>query len=117
MTFEAGAAKYSWVAAVLRSEIKNGTYTVGDLLPSISALANRFDISHMTAKQALGTLRAEGLISTGRGTPARVIAQDNRPSVDDQIAAMKDHIAAIEVRTAELERHVFKATFDDDQDR
>jgi GntR family transcriptional regulator len=117
MTFQGGAAKYSWVAGVLRSEIEDGTYAVGEALPPIAALAQRFDISHMTAKQALGMLRAEGLISTGRGTPARVVARAQRPSVDDRITAMNERIAEIEIRTAQLERHVFKATTEDDQDR
>jgi DNA-binding GntR family transcriptional regulator len=117
MTFDGGAPKYSWVAGVLRSEIEGGTYAIGDALPPIAALAERFDISHMTAKQALGTLRSEGLISTGRGAPARVVAREQRPSVDDRIKAMNDRIAEIEIRTAQLERHVFKRTTEDDEDR
>lgn len=115
MTSESSGAKYGWVAGVLRTEIQNGTYGVGDALPSVAELVERFDISHMTAKQALGVLRNDGLIATGRGARARVIARDRRPTIDDQLAAMGDRIAAVESRIAELEGHVVKATAADDR--
>lgn len=58
------------VADVLREEIRAGQYRPGQLLPSEHQLAERFDISRPTVRQALATLRTEGLVGTeyGRGT-------------------------------------------------
>lgn len=115
MSSESSGAKYDWVAGVLRSEIEDGNYGVGEALPSVAELVERFGISHMTAKQALGVLRSEGLIATGRGARARVIARQEPASIDDRLAAMSDRIAAVESRVAALEGHAVKATAKDDR--
>ncbi|GAA1402024.1 GntR family transcriptional regulator [Oerskovia paurometabola] len=47
----------------------SGTYAIGDSLPSESALCAEFSISRGTVRQALGTLRSEGLIGGGQGRP------------------------------------------------
>ena len=74
MTTDLGAhaPKYQRIADAIRHEIKNGTYAAGDQLPAETALLERFrsqfgSLSLPTLRQALGLLRAEGLISSQQG--------------------------------------------------
>ncbi len=48
--------------AHIRSSLANGTYKVGDYLPSEVALAERFELSKNSVRAAMGTLVEEGLI-------------------------------------------------------
>jgi GntR family transcriptional regulator len=57
------------VLAELRLRIVSGRYAIGDALPSESALCAEFEVSRGTVRQALGALRAEGLIGGGQGRP------------------------------------------------
>lgn len=57
------------VAAVLRRRIVDGDLAVGDPMPSEAALVAEFGASRGTVRQALATLRTEGLIGGGQGRP------------------------------------------------
>lgn len=50
------------LAAVLRAQIENGTYSPGDKLPSAGALAKEHGVSIDTAHAALNLLQQEGLV-------------------------------------------------------
>ena len=108
----AASTRYGHVASVLRSQIRTGDYSVGDELPTIARLAQDFGVSHMTAKQALRILREQGIISTGRGTRARVMAlpADAPASVAEQFDAVHARLDAVEARTRALEVHAAKTT-------
>jgi GntR family transcriptional regulator len=69
MTSGAGAfaPKYQRIADELRRDISNGTYQPGDRMPAETALLERFRVSLPTLRQALGVLRAEGLIESRHG--------------------------------------------------
>lgn len=56
------------VAADLREAIAAGEYGSGGRLPAESALAERYGVSRGTIRQALATLRADGLVTSRRGT-------------------------------------------------
>src|SRR5262245_57044277 len=68
------APKYIRVADELRREIREGVYAPGDRLPAETALVDRFRLGLPTIRQALGVLRAEGLIESihGVGTFVKV---------------------------------------------
>jgi GntR family transcriptional regulator len=51
----------------LREQIHSGAVSPGSALPSEAELSVRFSVSRGTVRQALAALRAEGLISGGRG--------------------------------------------------
>jgi GntR family transcriptional regulator len=70
----ARAPKYQRIAAALRADIRSGEHQPGDRLPAETALMERFGVSLPTLRQALGVLRAEGLIESrhGLGTFVRV---------------------------------------------
>jgi GntR family transcriptional regulator len=61
---------YAQLAQILRRRISNGTHLPGSRLPSEASLAKYFDVSAMTARQAIGVLAQEGLVNRiqGRGT-------------------------------------------------
>lgn len=64
---------YRRIADHLREMILDGTLPPGSLLPSETALMSEFGVSHATARQAIGVLKAEGRIDThhGRGSFVR----------------------------------------------
>jgi len=60
-------ARHLSIAAELRDQIQSGTLAPGADLASEAELSARFSVSRGTVRQALAALRAEGLISGGRG--------------------------------------------------
>ncbi|MBD9730382.1 GntR family transcriptional regulator [Streptomyces sp. H28] len=65
--------KYQRIADDLKAAIESGEYGPGDRLPGESALAARYEVAVLTARQALKILRIEGLVETKKGAGARVI--------------------------------------------
>ncbi|MGH3318850.1 MAG: GntR family transcriptional regulator [Streptosporangiaceae bacterium] len=63
----ARAPKYHRVADELRRGIQGGVYSPGDRLPAETELVDRFRASLPTIRQAMGVLRAEGLIESRHG--------------------------------------------------
>jgi DNA-binding GntR family transcriptional regulator len=63
----AKAPKYQRIASALRADIREGTYGPGDRLPAETALMERFKVSLPTLRQAIGLLRAEGLVESRHG--------------------------------------------------
>ncbi|MFI0421524.1 GntR family transcriptional regulator [Spongiactinospora sp. 9N601] len=59
---------YEHIAEELRGAILTGTYRPGDRLPRHEDLAARFEVSAIVIRQAIGRLKAQGLVETaGRG--------------------------------------------------
>jgi DNA-binding transcriptional regulator YhcF (GntR family) len=65
-------APYLHIASVLRREILDGLYQVGERIPSQAELEERFEVSRPTVQRALTELRKSGLIDNQRGRPAEV---------------------------------------------
>jgi GntR family transcriptional regulator len=73
------APKYQRIADELRREIRAGDYTEGGRLPAEAALLDRFrgqfpTLSLPTLRQAIGVLRAEGLLESRHGVGTFVTA-------------------------------------------
>lgn len=62
--------RYVQVASILRHRIEDGTWRVGDQLPTIEALEHEFAVARVTVRQAIEVLREEGLLQSqqGKGT-------------------------------------------------
>lgn len=75
-------AVYIQIADDLRARIAEGTLRPGDDVPTESELADRWHTSRGPIRNALAALRSEGLIETGRGRPARVVARKASQAVD-----------------------------------
>lgn len=65
--------RYELITSHLRQSIEDGTLSPGDELPSEAELCQQFDSSRGPVRQAMALLRAEGLISTGRGRRSTVL--------------------------------------------
>lgn len=66
--------QYVRIADEMRRDIASGRYPVGESLPSIAELAERFNVAKMTVSNAIGALRDDGLIQTRQGSPSIVVA-------------------------------------------
>src|SRR5512132_2597013 len=58
---------YRQIADHLRADIREGRYPEGTPLPSESQLAEMYDVTRMTARQAVDVLKNEGLIRSEHG--------------------------------------------------
>jgi GntR family transcriptional regulator len=67
MSPDAPSSRHAAIAATLRAEIQSGQLAPGSALASEAELSSRFAVSRGTVRQALAALRAEGLITGGRG--------------------------------------------------
>jgi GntR family transcriptional regulator len=70
--------RHHQIAAELRGAIGGGQLPVGSSLPTEAELAQRYGVSRGTVRQAVDTLRSEGLISSRQG--ARRTVLDTVPS-------------------------------------
>lgn len=61
---------YEEVAATLAAEIRSGHWAAGTALPTSPELQERFKVSEITIRRAIGNLVSEGLVYSGR-TAAR----------------------------------------------
>lgn len=73
-------ARYRVIAEELRAAVRLGEYGGGGRLPSEEQLAARYGVSRGTVRQALAVLRAEGTVTSRRGT-RRVVLES--PPVHD----------------------------------
>ncbi|EIE98251.1 GntR family transcriptional regulator [Saccharomonospora glauca] len=75
-----GIPLHRQVAADLRGRITAGEYAPGDKLPSERAMTETYGVSRLTIREALGILRAEGVIVAehGRGVFVRPSATIQR---------------------------------------
>ncbi len=73
MEFRPPAPRYLQVAEHLRAAILRGDYKPGEALPGEPQLAQLYNLSRPTIRQAIAALRAEGLVTAehGRGTFVR----------------------------------------------
>jgi GntR family transcriptional regulator len=76
---------YEQVADALRDEIRSGRYRPGDKLPSERELSERFEVSKVTARQAIVQLRAEGLITSRAGSGVFVARKGPPRRLSDDI--------------------------------
>ncbi|MDI1452928.1 GntR family transcriptional regulator [Streptomyces sp. ATE26] len=63
---------YLRIAADLRNRINSGEYQIGDQIPTLPALAEAYEVSETTIRNALALLRNEGLIETRARAGTRV---------------------------------------------
>jgi len=76
---EARIPRYRQIADVLRGEIRHGVYPPGSLLPIEHELAERFNTSRQTVREALRVLDERGLILRRAGKGTLVIDRGERP--------------------------------------
>ena len=76
---------YLQIAEDLRARIQDGRLAPGESVPTEAELAEEWQTSRGPVRNALAALRAEGLVETGRGRPARVATRKPSQAVDVEI--------------------------------
>lgn len=66
----------------LREQIVAGSYTAGMSLPSEGRLAESLAVSRTVIREAMRSLRSQGLIVMSQGARPRVASVDSRPTVE-----------------------------------
>lgn len=77
---EPGTALHRQLFMVLRDQIVQGVYAVGELIPAEDALCAQFDVSRITVRRAVSDLESLGWVQKqpGRGTFVRATPQPVR---------------------------------------
>lgn len=87
----------------VRARIGAGRYPPGDRIPTEQQLSDEFGVSRSVVREAISSLRAEGLIETRQGVGAFVLPpQDVQPTfrIDPaDLARIGDVLAMLELRT------------------
>jgi GntR family transcriptional regulator len=81
------------IADDIRMEIERGNLKPGEPLPTLAELCQRWSCSMNTARGAVALLKAQGLITSGRGkpptvrvTPRKVVRSSERHQVEKDLA-------------------------------
>jgi DNA-binding FadR family transcriptional regulator len=69
-----GARQYLHVAQAILSDVDNGKYQPGTLLPADREIAKAMSVSRPTVREALVALEVAGVVSSARGAGVRVSA-------------------------------------------
>ncbi|SMF52134.1 DNA-binding transcriptional regulator, GntR family [Tistlia consotensis] len=86
---EDGTPYYVQLAAILRRQIADGSWGVGDKLPTLRQMVATFGVSPMTVRHAVAGLEQEGLVSAERGRGTFVVARpEPHASVPYQLASI-----------------------------
>lgn len=67
---------YLQIYQILKKDILSNVYTKGELIPSEALLQKKYDVSRITARQAIAQLEQDGLVERARGKGTRVKLQD-----------------------------------------
>lgn len=116
-----GATLSDQVTEVLRHNVVNGVWSVGDVLPSESALANDFDVSRTVIREAVSRLKAEGMLSSRQGRGAFVSSDRPRQGFaipERDVESLRKLAQILELRRGlEIEAAAIAATRASDEAR
>ena len=98
--------KYNRIVNQILSEIRRGSYGVGDMLPTEHRLMNAFGVSRHTVRQAMQSLKQMGIIQAHQGKGSIVVSESNNAAFIEKIPSLE----AIVDMGAELNRRLLKKT-------
>lgn len=99
--------RYRAIADTIRGEIAQGNYGPGDLLPSQSALAGRFETTVSTVRQALRLLQEEGLLVFQHGVGSFVSGLTD----DHRVLQLSSFSGALEATGESVETKILGTRF------
>ena len=85
----------SKVVEILRREIEDGDYAVGDKLPAEPVLVERFGFSRTVIREAIAALRADGLVESRHGVGVFVLGPRQAPESLELFTQATDKISDI----------------------
>jgi GntR family transcriptional regulator len=86
-TIKRGESPYQQIARYYRQRIERGELKPGDVLPSVRAMAERWEVAHTTANRALRTLQAEDLVRSAPGVGT--IVTGGAPTAESLVANLR----------------------------
>ena len=97
-----GVSLAAKISSALRRDLSEGVFLPGDRLPSESALTREYSVSRTVVREAIATLRADGLVEARKG--AGVFAVETKPAKelpfnDLAIGRISSVIELLELRT------------------
>ncbi|GAA3219500.1 hypothetical protein GCM10017691_02990 [Pseudonocardia petroleophila] len=103
LTLDDSRPTYLQVADVLRAEIRNGQLPVGERVPSVRDLSERFEIAPVTTQSALRVLRDEGLI-VSRSTRGYFVRDElpPEPAESAEYATIREQLTSVQNAMHEL---------------
>ena len=101
---------YVRIADELREDIAAGRYAVGEPLPSIAKLGERFGAAGATVERALAVLREEGPIMSRQGTPSIVTERPEHvepaEQPEDEAEGPSEEFALLWAQLQEIREHL-----------
>lgn len=89
------------VADLIRGQINQGLYKPGDRLPSEINLTREFGVSRTVLREAVASLRSDGMLEPRQGAGVFVLEQSERRPFDNlDLARVSSMIEMLELRTA-----------------
>lgn len=106
--FENKRPLYQVVAEQLIAGIENGSYAVGELLPSEAQLCNKYSVSRHTVRAAIRELTDRRMLSAHPGVGTRIISQrvDNYSQTLKDISDLTGYVMDTSRKTLKRERVV-----------
>lgn len=83
------------VIDIIRAQIREGVYAVGDKLPTEPALVSRFGFSRTVIREAIAALRADGMVESRQGAGVFVVASRPSDALQDLFSRETDRISDI----------------------
>ena len=84
--------KYKYIFEELQSEIINGKYMKSGKLPTEEILANHFDVSRQTIRQAIMMLEKAGIVSRRQGSGTYILPPLAKDNYDRTVAVISTYI-------------------------
>jgi GntR family transcriptional regulator len=97
---------YERIADDLRRSITTGVLKPGDQLPSLADLKTRYDVSTMTAREAIKVLSGEGIVFVRQGAGAFVADAVTTAEASEGPARLAQQLRRIENALTELDTRV-----------
>jgi len=82
--------RYRQVADALTARVRNGTWAVGAMLPTVQELCASFDVSRHTMREALRLMEEDGLVARRQGRGTTVLAERPAPRFVQDISSMEE---------------------------
>lgn len=104
-----GAPKYVAISSALRARIDAGEFGPGDRLPAQHALADEYDVTVMTLRQALAELERDGLV---RAVPGSGTFVSEQPAVRLGLDHLWSFVQEMEYQGNEIDTEVLAVRHD-----
>ncbi len=97
---------YLQISAILKDKIRKKEYDYGEYIPSETELQKMYDVSRITARQAIQELEKDGLVQRARGKGTRVIYQKRIEEYLTQIRSFTNEMLERKIKPGTQSAHL-----------